>query len=290
MKTMSCNEKVLRGNAMNPHAMRSIAPTAILKSLIANRNLICLLVKRDVIGRYRGSVMGILWSFFNPLLMLAVYTFVFGVVFQASWTGGSESKTEFASVLFAGMLVFGLFSEALNRAPGLILTNVNYVKKVVFPLEILPVVALGSAVFHFLVGLLVWLIFHVLCFGIPSPTIVQLPLLIIPLILMTLGFSWLLASLGVYLRDVGQMIGVVTMILMFMSPIFYPVKQLPEVFRPFMYISPLTYVVEQARDTMIWGNNIHVGAWCVYMGISLLVAWLGFVWFQKTSKGFADVL
>jgi len=275
---------------MNPHATHSIAPAALFKSVIANRDLIYLLIKRDVIGRYRGSVMGLLWSFFNPLLMLAVYTFVFGVVFQASWTGGSESKTEFASVLFAGMLVFGLFSEALNRAPGLILANVNYVKKVVFPLEILPIVALGSAVFHFLIGLLVWLIFHLLFFGGPSLTVFQLPLLIMPLVFMTLGFSWLLASLGVYLKDVGQIVGVVTMVLMFMSPIFYPIEQLPEVYQPFMQLSPLTFVVEQARDTMIWGNNINLVAWCIYSSISVIAAWLGFAWFQKTSKGFADVL
>jgi lipopolysaccharide transport system permease protein len=252
--------------------------------------LIFSLVKRDVIGRYRGSVMGLLWSFFNPLLMLAVYTFVFGVVFQASWTEGSESKVEFALVLFAGMLVFSLFSECLSRAPGLILGNVNYVKKVVFPLEILPVVVLGSAFFHFLVGLVVWLIFYLLFFGIPSPTILQLPLLILPLILMTLGFSWFLASLGVYLRDVGQIIGVVITVLMFLSPIFYPIDRWPEALRPFMHISPLTFVVEQARSTMIWGKSIDGVAWLIYMAISTFVTWFGFVWFQKTRKGFADVL
>lgn len=275
---------------MNPHATRSISPVVCVKSLSANRNLIYSLVRRDVIGRYRGSAMGLLWSFFNPLLMLAVYTFVFGVVFQASWSEGSESKAEFALVLFAGMLVFNLFSECLNRAPSLILANVNYVKKVVFPLEILPVVALGSAVFHFLVGFLVWLIFYLLFFGIPSPTILQLPLLILPLILMTLGFSWFLASLGVYLRDVGQIIGVVTTVLMFLSPIFYPIERWPEVLRPFMHISPLTFVVEQARATMIWGKSIDGQAWLIYMGVSTFVAWFGFAWFQKTSKGFADVL
>ena len=274
---------------MDPHAARSTSPKACVESLLSNRFLIYSLVKRDVIGRYRGSMLGLLWSFFNPLLMLAVYTFVFGVVLKASWTGNSESQTEFALVLFSGLLVFSLFSECLNRAPSLILTNVNYVKKVVFPLEILPVVALGSALFHFLVGLLVWLIFHLLFFGMPSLTILQLPLIVFPLTLMALGFSWFLASLGVYLRDVGQVIGVLTTVLMFMSPIFYPVTAWPENLRPFMQISPLTFAVEQARATMIWDKSIGSG-WVWYMGISTLVAWLGFAWFQKTRKGFADVL
>lgn len=257
---------------------------------MANRSLIFNLAKRDVVGRYRGSAMGLLWSFFNPILMLAVYTFVFSVVFKARWAGGSGSKTEFALVLFAGLLVFNLFAECLNRAPGLILGNVNYVKKVIFPLEILPLVALGSAAFHFLISLAVWLVFYLMFFGTPSLSILQLPLVILPLVLLTLGLSWFLASLGVYLRDVAQIIGVVTTVLMFLSPIFYPIVALPEEYRPFMQVSPLTFVVEQARDTMIWGKNIDWETWWVFTGLSTLVAWSGFAWFQKTRKGFADVL
>jgi len=275
---------------LNPHSTRSISLGWLLKSLVSNRSLIFNLAKRDVVGRYRGSAMGLLWSFFNPILMLAVYTFVFSVVFKARWEGGSGSKTEFALVLFAGLLVFNLFAECLNRAPGLILGNVNYVKKVIFPLEILPLVALGSAAFHFLISLAVWLVFYLMFFGIPSPSILQLPLVILPLVLLTLGLSWFLASLGVYLRDVAQIIGVVTTVLMFLSPIFYPIVALPEEYRPFMQISPLTFVVEQARDTMIWNKTIDWETWWVFTGLSTLVAWGGFAWFQKTRKGFADVL
>ncbi len=275
---------------MNPHAAKSISPFTLYQSLKTNRNLIYSLVKREVVGRYRGSVMGLLWSFFNPVLMLAVYTFVFSMVFKARWVGGSESKTEFALVLFAGLMVFNLFSECVNRAPGLILGNVNYVKKVVFPLEILPVVALGSAAFHLLVSLIVWLIFYLIFFGVPQVTILLLPLVLLPFVLMTLGLSWLLASLGVYLRDVSQIIGLVTTVLMFLSPIFYPIVALPEKYRPFMQISPLTFVVEQARDVMIWGNDMDWRLWAFYLLLSSLIAWLGFAWFQKTRKGFADVL
>lgn len=275
---------------MNPHAVKSISPFTLYQSLKTNRNLIYSLVKREVVGRYRGSVMGLLWSFFNPVLMLAVYTFVFSMVFKARWVGGSESKTEFALVLFAGLMVFNLFSECVNRAPGLILGNVNYVKKVVFPLEILPVVALGSAAFHLLISLIVWLIFYLVFFGVPQATILLLPLVLLPFVLMTLGLSWLLASLGVYLRDVSQIIGLVTTVLMFLSPIFYPIVALPEKYRPFMQISPLTFVVEQARDVMIWGNTMDWRLWAFYLLLSSLIAWLGFAWFQKTRKGFADVL
>jgi lipopolysaccharide transport system permease protein len=234
--------------------------------------------------------MGLLWSFFNPVLMLAVYTFVFSVVFRARWAGGSDSKTEFALVLFSGLLVFNLFSECVNRAPGLILSNSNYVKKVIFPLEILPLVALGSAAFHFAISFIVWLLFYLIFFGWPPLTVFWLPLVLLPLILMTVGLSWLLASLGVYLRDVGQIIGVVTTILMFVSPIFYPIAALPEEYRPFMQISPLTLVVEQARDVMIWGRNIDWQPWGFSMIFSSVIAWLGFAWFQKTRKGFADVI
>jgi lipopolysaccharide transport system permease protein len=275
---------------LNPHAARSISPLVLLNTLKTNRGLIYNLVKREVIGRYRGSIMGLLWSFFNPVLMLTVYTFVFSVVFKARWVGGTESKTEFALVLFAGLMLFNLFAECLNRAPNLILGNVNYVKKVVFPLEILPFVAMGSAAFHLLISLFVWLAFYLIFFGIPQATIVLLPVLLIPFFLMTLGLSWFLASLGVYLRDVSQIIGVMMTALMFLSPIFYPIAALPEEYHLFMQISPLTFTVEQARDVMIWGKGLDWGAWAMYMLLAAIIAWFGFAWFQKTRKGFADVL
>lgn len=275
---------------MNPHAARSISPFVLLNTLKTNRNLIYNLIRREVIGRYRGSVMGLLWSFFNPVLMLIIYTFVFSVVFKARWAGGTESRTEFALVLFAGLMFFNLFAECLNRAPSLVLGNVNYVKKVVFPLEILPVVAMGSAVFHLLISLFVWLVFYLIFFGIPQATITLLPVVLIPFFLMILGLSWFLASLGVYLRDVSQIIGVMTTALMFLSPIFYPIAALPAEYHLFIQISPLTFIVEQARDVMIWGKGLNWDVWTIYMLLAVILAWLGFAWFQKTRKGFADVL
>jgi lipopolysaccharide transport system permease protein len=275
---------------LNPHAARSISPFALFGTLKTHRSLIYNLVKREVIGRYRGSIMGILWSFFNPVLMLVVYTFVFSVVFKARWVGGTDSRTEFALVLFAGLMVYNLFAECINRSPGLVLGNVNYVKKVVFPLEILPVVAIGSAAFHLLVSLLVWLIFYLIYFGIPQATLLLFPLVLIPFFLLTLGFSWFLASLGVFLRDVSQIVGVMTTALMFLSPIFYPITALPQEYHLFLQINPLTFVIEQARDVMIWGKGMNWMAWTIYLLLAAIMAWLGFAWFQKTRKGFANVL
>jgi lipopolysaccharide transport system permease protein len=268
----------------------SASPLAMFVSFWRNRNLIKASIQREVIGRYRGSFMGILWSFFNPVLMLAVYTFVFSVIFKARWGTSSDSRTEFALVLFAGLMVFSLFAECINRAPGLILSNPNYVKKVVFPLEILTWVNLGSAIFHSIISLAVWLIAYMIFFGIPHITVLYLPLIILPFALFIMGLSWALASLGVFLRDVSQVIGVVTTTLMFLSPIFYPATALPEEYRPWLYMNPLTPVIEQVRDVLYWGKAPDFMMLGIYLIISLVVAWLGFAWFQMTRKGFADVI
>jgi lipopolysaccharide transport system permease protein len=267
-----------------------ISPKEMVASLWRNRGLVKVLVKREVLGRYRGSVMGILWSFINPVFMLIVYTFVFSVVFKARWSGGSDSKTEFAIILFAGLIVFNLFSECFNRAPGLILANVNYVKKVVFPLEILPWVALGSTMFHFLVSLGVWLIAYLILFGVPHITVLLLPLVILPLLLFVMGVTWALASLGVFMRDVSQFIGIFTTVLMFLSPIFYSASALPEKYRQLMLLNPLTPAIEEARNVLFYGKTPDMTMLSIYILAATLIAWLGFVWFQKTRKGFADVL
>lgn len=265
-------------------------PREIIASFWRNRSLIKASVKREVLGRYRGSAMGLLWSFLNPLFMLTVYTFVFSVVFQARWGSGSESKTEFALVLFAGLIIFNLFAECINRAPSLIVNNQNYVKKVVFPLEILPWVSLGAALFHAAVSLCVWLIAYLLFFGIPHATLLYLPLILLPFVLLIMGLSWGLASLGVYLRDVGQFIGLLTTVLMFLSPIFYPASALPETYRQFLYMNPLTPVIEQTRAILIWNQIPDFILLGIYLTATSVIAWLGFAWFQKTRRGFADVL
>lgn len=275
----------------NPHAAQRTSLAALGKSLWRNRQLIAQMTKREVMGRYKGSVMGLAWSFFNPVFMLVVYTFVFSVVFKSRWgVGGEESKTQFALVLFVGMIVHGLFAEVLNRAPSLILSNVNYVKKVVFPLEILPVIAIGAALFHSSVSVGVLLAAFGLFNGYLHWTAIFTPLVLLPLVIFTLGLAWMLASLGVFLRDVGQTISIFTMVMLFVSPVFYPVTALPEVFRPWLMANPLTFIIEQAREVLIWG---HLPNWMGLGGYTLVavaIAWAGYAWFQKTRKGFADVL
>jgi lipopolysaccharide transport system permease protein len=280
---------------MNPHAAEPTSPIALVRSLVRHRQLILQMTKREVIGRYKGSVLGLAWSFFNPILMLAVYTFVFSVVFKSKWSNADgivmeDSKTLFAVVLFVGMIMFGLFSEVLNRAPMLIVGNVNYVKKVVFPLEILPVISMAAALFHSSISFFVLLIAFVIFNGFLHWTAIFAPLVFLPLIIFTLGLAWMLASLGVFIRDIGQTIGIITTILMYVSPVFFSVSSLPEKFRPFMMANPLTFIIEQARDVLIWGKMPDFFGLAVYTMVAILIAWLGFAWFQKTRKGFADVL
>jgi lipopolysaccharide transport system permease protein len=277
--------------AINPHAAQPTSLVALGKSLWRNRQLIVQMSKREVVGRYQGSALGLVWSFLNPVFMLAVYTFVFSVVFKARWgVGGEESKTQFAVVLFVGMIVHGLFAEVLNRAPGLILSNVNYVKKVVFPLEILPVISMGAALFHSLISLGVLLIAFVLFNGYLHWTAVLAPLVVLPLVVLTLGLAWMLASLGVFLRDVGQTIGITTTVLLFLAPVFYPVTALPEEMRPWIMANPLTFIIEQAREVLIWGRVPDWIGLGTYTVAAMAITWSGYAWFQMTRKGFADVL
>ena len=276
---------------MNPHAKKPVTLTSLVGSIWGNRQLILQMTKREVVGRYKGSAMGLLWSFLNPVFMLVVYTFVFSGVFKARWGGiEDETKTQFAIVLFVGMIVHGLFAEVLNRAPGLILGNVNYVKKVIFPLDILPVISMGAAVFHSLISLVVLLAAFILFNGYLHWTVIFIPLVLLPLVILTLGLAWILASLGVFLRDVGQTIGIVMTFMLFSSPVFYPITALPEELRPWLMANPLTFIIEQSRAVLIFGKLPNWTGLLTYILVSILVAWLGYAWFQKTRKGFANVL
>ena len=276
---------------MNPHAAPRASPAALARSLWRNRRLILQMVRREVVGRYKGSAMGLAWSFFNPLFMLAVYTFVFSDIFKMRWGGGGdESKVQFALVLFVGLIVHGLFAEVLGRAPTVILSNVNFVKKVVFPIEILPAIAVGTALFHSTVSLVVLLAAFAVSHGFIYWTAVAAPLVLLPLIVLTLGVGWLFAALAVYLRDVGQTTGIITTALLFLSPVFYPVAALPERFRPLLMANPLTFVIEQAREVLIWGRWPNWSGLALYTAAAVLFCWAGYAWFQKTRTGFADVL
>jgi lipopolysaccharide transport system permease protein len=249
------------------------------------------LVRREIIGRYRGSTLGLLWSFFNPILMLAVYTFVFSVVFNMRWgLDTQETKGAFALVLFVGIILHSLLAECLNKAPLLMTGNINYVKRVVFPLELLPVVTLMSALFHAAISFIVLLVAMLILQASFHWTILLTPIVILPLVLLSLGLTWGLAAFGVYFRDIGHVMGMLTMVLMFLAPIFYPLSMIPDAFQPFMFLNPLTLMVEQTRQVVIMGAMPNWIAWFAYLIISLIVLWGGFAAFQKARKGFADVL
>jgi len=256
--------------------------------------LILQMIKREVIGRYRGSFLGLLWTFVNPILMLSIYTFVFGVVFKVRLdpqnTDIYDDKFTFALLLFTGLILFNLFSECLSRAPGLVLANVNYVKKVIFPLEILPLVSLGSALFHAGISFLVLLTFLLVIDHPIHWTLICLPIIVLPLLLLTIGLSWMLASIGVFVRDIGQFIGLVLTMLLFMSPIFYPASALPESVRDYLFLNPLTFIIEQARAVTLYGQLPDWIGLVIYYMFAFVIAWAGLMWFMKTRKGFADVL
>jgi lipopolysaccharide transport system permease protein len=261
-----------------------------VRSLWRQRSLLWQLVKREVAGRYKGSFLGLVWTLVQPLLMLAVYTFVFGMVFESRWQGASGSKLELAAILFSGLLVFNLFAECVNRSPQLMLENANYVKRVVFPLAILPVVVMGYALFHAAMSIAVLSVFMILALGSLPWTVVLLPLIFLPLVLLVLGLSWALSALGVYFRDIQHGIGVLVSALLFLSPIFYPVSALPPVVQPYMFINPVAFIIEQVRGVVIWGSVPDWGGLGLYTAISAFVAWLGFVLFERARRGFADVL
>lgn len=275
----------------NPHAAHSTSLIALANSLWLNHQLILQMTKREVVGRYKGSAMGLMWSFINPVFMLTVYTFVFSIVFKARWgISGDDNKTQFAVVLFVGMIVHGLFAEVVNQAPTLILSNANYIKKVVFPIEILSVISIATSLFHCIISLGVLLIAFVIFNGYLHLTVVFIPMVILPLAILILGLSWMLASISVFLRDVGQLTGMLTTVLMFLSPVFYPMTAVPDQYIPFIMANPLTFIIQQAREVLIWG---HLPNWMglgIYTVAATLVAWAGYALFQKTRKGFADVL
>ncbi|MFY2763411.1 ABC transporter permease [Arenimonas sp. MALMAid1274] len=277
---------------MNPHSQRPVGLFSAMASLWANRRLIRDLTWREISGRYRGSWLGIGWSILQPLLMLAVYTFVFSVVFGAKWTDPSrpDNKFDFALFVFVGVILHGILAESITRSPGLIVANANYVKKVIFPLELLPITVIGAAAFHALIAGAILIAGVVFLSGGLSLTALWLPVLVLPLLVLSLGLCWLLAALGVFLRDVAQLTGVLASALMFLAPVFYPIRALPDSFQPVLYFNPLTFVIEAFRGALFAGKPPDLLALGIFFAVALLVAQLGYWFFQKSRSGFADVL
>lgn len=247
---------------------------------------------RAIQERYRGSILGASWSFLTPLMMLLVYTFIFSTVFQSRWPGtaSGDSKLKFAILLFSGLSLYGFMSEVLLQSSGIIINHTNYVKKVVFPVVILPIVVTMSALFNLGISLIILVFFQALSEHIVPLTTLFLPLIILPLALCLLGLSWFIASLGTYLRDINQIITPMVTALLFLGPILYPMSVLPSIAQKYMYLNPLSFPVEQVRDVVIWGKAPNWSGLAIYSAVSVLIFIAGKVWFTKTQKGFADVL
>jgi lipopolysaccharide transport system permease protein len=268
-----------------------VNPARIAGHLWKSRDLIRQLTWREVMGRYKGSFIGLGWSFIQPLIMLCVYTFVFSAIFKAKWgVESDESQAAFALALFMGLITFSIFSETVNSAPSLVLGNANYVKKVVFPLEILPFVRLLSALINAVFSLGILFVGILLFNHFIHWTALLLPLIWLPMMMFTLGCSYFLASLGVFVRDMGTIIGVLTTILFFLTPIFYPISAVPEQFRIYCRINPIAIFVEDARRVVLWGISPDWRWFFFAMAVSVVVLILGFVWFMKSKKAFADVI
>lgn len=262
-----------------------------LASLLEHRSLWWRLTEREIRGRYRGSILGMGWTLITPLAMLAVYTFVFSQVFVARWgTLSSTGPWSFAVNLYAGLIVFNMFSECANRAPGLVVSQPNYVKKVIFPLEVLGSVCVGTALFHLLTSLVVLLLFTLVTQGGLHLSVLWLPLVWLPLLLLCLTVTWLLSALGVYLRDIGQLVAIVLNMLMFLSPIFYPLTALPQRLQGLLLFNPLAAVIEQTRRVVITGDTPSLGYLLTGTLAGLLLTEWSLRAFNRAKRGFADVL
>jgi lipopolysaccharide transport system permease protein len=269
----------------------ALSVISAIQSPIVHRDLILQMAKREVLGRYRGSIGGIAWSFLNPLLMLLVYTFVFSYVFNARWGGNaSGGRAEFSVILFAGIMIHGFLSECMMRAPSLIIGNASYVKKIVFPLEILAWTSVVNALFHMVITLIVLLAVQYIMLGRFFWTSFYFPLVVLPFIFMAAGITWFFAALGVYYRDIGQITGLLATVLLFMSPALYPLSSLPAEIRQLIYLNPVSFIIEQARAVLVWGVAPDWIGLIKYSAASLSIGYLGYYWFQLVRKGFADVV
>ncbi len=266
--------------------------TMIPKLIWRYRDLLMQLIRRNLYVKYQGAALGLFWSVLQPLLMLSVYTFVFTFVFTSKFgaPGVSQRTGSFAIIMFCGMSIFTMFSEGVNSCSTLLISNVNLVKKVIFPLELLPVAQVVSA---FIFGLINFvLLFIGCCFFLDglSWTMLLLPLTLFPLLLFSCGIGFFVASLGVYVRDLPHLIGIVLQILFFMTPIFYPISAIPGKFRIFLYVNPLCELIEETRMFFLYGQVPNWFYVCLVWCLSVTAFQLGLVWFVKTKKGFADVL
>ena len=283
---------------MTPNNIRSsisgraydvLLPTSVI---FRHRLVFQQFLARAVARRYRLSVFGLLWTVLVPLFTLVIYTFVFGVILQSRWSGadGGGDTTSFGLYLFVGLLVFWLMADVVGGTPSAIIDYTNLVKKAVFPLEILPPVIVGSAVFHALISSGVLLVALVAIKGEIPLTALLIPIVLAPFILLLTGFGWLLSAVGVYFRDIQHIVGLLMTGVLFLSPIFYSIDRLGSTLQSIIMLNPVTFIVMQMRRILLDGQQPDWVGLAVYFAIAWLVASLGLAFFRYARKGFADVL
>lgn len=262
----------------------------MLKTLYNNNYLLKQLVKKDITQRYQGSVLGILWSIIVPILMLVIYTIIFSEVFQARWDIDTSDKYQFALVLFCGLSAFNMVSEVMNRATSLIASNTNYVKKVIFPLEILPVVTMCSALFNCIISFSILILAKLVIYHNVSKTLYMIVLAMIPLIILSVGLGLFISALSVYLKDVANVISVFVTVLMYLSPVFFPLSGVPERFRRFCEMNPMTYIIENFRNVVLYGEYLNLKFFVISCVVAIAFYFIGKTVFMRAKEGFADVL
>lgn len=255
-----------------------------------HRSLVTELSKREILGRYRGASFGLFWSLISPFLMLLVYTLAFGSVMKAKWPQVQDGSSHYSLILFVGLIVHGFFAECLTRAPLLITSNPNFVKRIIFPLELMPWPMVVSALFHAMMNVVVFIVLRLVIDHAFTWQIILLPLVMTPLVIFTLGLSWFLASAGVYLRDISQVTGVLATAMLFLSSAMFPVSALPENFRFLVQLNPLTFIIDQAREVALWGRTPNWQGLSLYLLMGIVVMYAGYAVFRVTRRGFGDVI
>ena len=255
-----------------------------------NSYLLQQLIIKDFREKYKGSLLGVMWSFMIPLFMMVIYTFVFSEIFQPVWSTQPSSKFEYALIIFCGLSAFNMFSEVMTRSVGIVTGNVNYVKKVIFPLELLPLAVCTVAFVNCVISYGILLIANLILTHVVYITSIELCLLFIPLFMTCLGVSYALAALSVYFRDIVNAISILVMILMYVSPIFYSLEAAPRQFRYIAAINPLAYIIENARSVCIYGQHMNRNSYMVSMVVSVVILLVGYQIFVRLKAGFADIL
>lgn len=298
MSTTPSTPQITIRTAEAPRLAPFLNPASMLTMLSVHRGLIAQFARRDVLERHKGAYLGSLWNIISPVITLLIYGFVFGYVFESRWRdptlaaneGDGGAAASFLLPFFLGHSMYHFFSECVGRAPLTVAARPNLVKKVVFPVEILPVVSVLSAMVYPLVAIPLLFIAQLVVVGSIPMTVLMLPLMFLPLIFAAMGISWFLASLGVYSRDIKNVVQVVLQLLIFMTPVFYSPERIPHRFRGLYGLNPLGFIIEQARGVTLWGREPNWTKFAMITLSSLIAMQLGYAFFMRTKRGLADVI